>query len=91
MGLRSQENNNPPAAFGNGRGFATERRSEAIRVAELPAANPLTGGQTIAGHLLALRVTDVISNWASMVELSATGRHQPLLPRAWQEERRSHV
>jgi hypothetical protein len=42
--------------------FATERGSEAIRVANLPAADPLTSGRALASHLLALRVTDLIRN-----------------------------
>jgi hypothetical protein len=53
----------PPKAFRNGRGtFATERGSEAIRVANLLAADPLTGGGAIASYLLTLPVTDLIRN-----------------------------
>jgi hypothetical protein len=53
---------NPPKAFRNGRAFRY-RGSEAMRVAELPAADPLTGGLAITGHLLlAPRVTDLIRN-----------------------------
>ena len=38
------------------------RGSEAIRVANLLAADPLAGGRAIAGNLLTLRVTDLIRN-----------------------------
>ena len=40
----------------------TEKGSVAMRVANLLVADPLTGGRTIASHLLASRVTDLIRN-----------------------------
>lgn len=42
--------------------FRYRRRSEAIRVANLLAAYPLTGGRTIASNLLTPRVTELIRN-----------------------------